>query len=120
MDAKKKQLLKEKLETELATLELELTDIGQINSADHHDWTGNAGGYKTGTADKNILADKIEESQTNDSIVDELEVRRASVVKAIERIGTDEYGVCIECGVQIQPERLEANPAADTCIEHAN
>lgn len=119
MDAKKKQQLKEKLKTELATLELELTDIGTINTADHHDWTGTAGSYKTGTADKNILADKIEEAQTNDHIVDELEARRASVVAALERIQKDKYGKCKECGIDIPMERLEANPAASACIEHA-
>lgn len=119
MDAKKKQQLKEKLEQELATLELELTDIGQINTADHYDWTGTAGEYKTGTADKNILADKIEEEQTNDRIIDELEVRRARVVDALKSIEEDKYGICKECNKQIPIERLEANPTASTCIEHA-
>lgn len=116
---KKTQKLKEKLEQELATLELELTDIGRINTADHYDWTGTSGSYQAGTADKNILADKIEESQTNDSIVTELEARRANVVKAIESIEKGEYGKCDECDIKIPKGRLEANPAATTCIDHA-
>ncbi len=119
MEAKKIQKFRERLEQILATLELELTDIGKINTADHYDWTGTSGSYKTGTADKNILADKIEEVQTNDSIVDELETRRASVVEAITRIENGEYGECKECGVTILEERLEVNPAANTCVEHA-
>ncbi len=118
MDTKTIQQLKNRLETELATLELELTDIGKINSADHHDWTGTAGDYEVGTADKNIFADKVEEAQTNDHIVDELEVRRAEVVDALARIDSGDYGKCKECGEDILQERLEANPAASTCIEH--
>ncbi len=118
MDTKTIQQLKNKSEQELATLELELTDIGKINSADHHDWTGSAGGYEVGTADKNILADKVEEVQTNDHIVDELEARRISVLAALEAIEEGKYGECAECGKDIPQERLEANPAANTCIEH--
>ena len=35
---------------------------------------------------------------------------------AIERIGSDDYGDCFECGEFINPKRLEADPVATLCI----
>jgi DnaK suppressor protein len=37
---------------------------------------------------------------------------------ALQRIEEGIYGKCLECGVEIPFERLEANPAASYCIEH--
>jgi DnaK suppressor protein len=36
--------------------------------------------------------------------------------EAIERLVDDEYGKCIDCGCNINPERLEAIPYAQCCI----
>ncbi len=119
MEQELKQKLKQKLEQELAKLELELTDIGHINSADHIDWTG-VSDVPTETEDKNILADKVEEEQTNNAIVDELEVRRLAVKNALEKMKNGGYGICEVCGKEIEEERLLVNPAASTCIEHAD
>ena len=112
---------KDELERELTKLELELTDIGKLNSdPSHFDWTGTAGNLETGTADKNILADKFEEETTNDAIVDELEVRLAQVKKALAKMDDGSYGICEECGEEISSERLDANPAATKCIKCAD
>lgn len=35
---------------------------------------------------------------------------------ALQRLAEGNYGVCIDCGEQIPPERLEANPSAVRCI----
>jgi DnaK suppressor protein len=37
--------------------------------------------------------------------------------ESIERIETDEYGYCDNCGVEIGVERLEARPTAELCID---
>jgi len=37
--------------------------------------------------------------------------------RALERIEKGEYGICISCGKEINPERLEAVPHARLCIE---
>lgn len=39
------------------------------------------------------------------------------VEAALERIDDGEYGECIDCGADINPERLEAFPAAARCID---
>ena len=40
----------------------------------------------------------------------------AEIEAARERVATGTYGVCERCGRPIAPERLEARPAARTCI----
>ena len=37
---------------------------------------------------------------------------------ALERVAACTYGVCEVCGRAIDPARLEARPAARTCVEH--
>lgn len=41
----------------------------------------------------------------------------AALEAALQRIHTGTYGRCVECGTDIEVERLEANPAADRCFE---
>ncbi|PCI29813.1 hypothetical protein COB52_02180 [Candidatus Kaiserbacteria bacterium] len=112
--------LKARLEQEMATLEIELTDIGKINPSNPHDWHGTSGNYETGTADASILADRFEEKTTNEGIVTELETRFNNVKEALDRMKKGTYGVCLEDGIEIPVARLEANPAASTCLEHAD
>ncbi len=111
--------LKARLEQELATLELELTDIGHLNPANPTDWEGDRGNYDTGTADADVLADRFEEITTNEAVVNELETRFNAVKAALKRMEDGTYGTCTECGDTISSERLEANPAASTCVAHA-
>jgi len=40
----------------------------------------------------------------------------AEVEAALERIADGSYGLCIDCGAEIAPARLDANPAARRCI----
>ena len=47
--------------------------------------------------------------------------RHVGEIRQIEaaqnRIETGNYGICVDCGVAITLQRLEANPAAARCIE---
>ncbi|MBL8150624.1 MAG: TraR/DksA family transcriptional regulator [Blastocatellia bacterium] len=36
--------------------------------------------------------------------------------EALQRIEDDEYGLCVHCGKEVQPKRLEAVPWARHCI----
>lgn len=42
------------------------------------------------------------------------------VNEALQRITTNDYGRCLQCGAEISPERLQAKPWARHCIEHAS
>ena len=41
----------------------------------------------------------------------------SQIDKALERIESGTYGTCVECGREIQRERLEAYPWASLCID---
>ena len=47
---------------------------------------------------------------TNDRII------LTQIDEALERMEDGEYGVCINCGQEVQPKRLEAVPWARYCI----
>ena len=113
MDIKKHKV---KLLQEEARLELELTDLGYLNPANPADWTAAANASEMNTADLNNLADADEEQNINNAIVQELEVRLKHIKDALKRIEGGTYGICTKCNNTIEPARLDANPAADTCI----
>ena len=37
--------------------------------------------------------------------------------EALQRIESSEYGICLECGCEINPKRLEAKPYARFCVK---
>lgn len=39
------------------------------------------------------------------------------IERALQRLAEGNYGICIECGDNIDPERLEVNPSAVRCLE---
>ncbi len=60
-----------------------------------------------------------DEDLKNKALSDHLELRLKEVNDALERINGENYGVCEICQKEIPIERLKANPAAKTDIEHA-
>jgi RNA polymerase-binding transcription factor DksA len=110
--------LRELLEVEESNLVEELGSHGRIQN-ETGDWQGNSSGLEGEEADPNDAADQIEELVTNVPLVEELEARHTDVEEAIERMDQGIYGLCEECNEPISLERLKANPAARTCVEHA-
>ena len=106
------------LEAEKDSLEEELASHGRVQS-DTGDWQGASVGFEGEAADPLDVADQIEELATNIPLVEELEARHLDVDEALERMDGGTYGVCEECNEEIPLDRLEANPAARTCIAHA-
>ena len=109
---------KSKLEEELRRLEGELSSIGRRNPANPADWEPRAPQMDIDSPDPNVVADSIEEFETQSGEVKELEIRYNEVQAALERIAAGTYGTCRVDGGPIEPERLEANPAAETCMKH--
>lgn len=108
---------KAKLEEEKARLEKELGTIGRRNPGNPNDWE--AAPQKTGQeADPNVRADQMEEYSENNAILTDLEIRYNEITGALGRIDDDSYGLCKICGKEIEKERLDADPSADTCREH--
>jgi DnaK suppressor protein len=53
------------------------------------------------------------------AVHDQLQVTRADVVRALEKLDDETYGTCDVCGRPIAPGRLEALPWAVLCVEDA-
>jgi len=110
---------KEKLEAELALLESELKTVGVQDPENPSDWQATPPSPEdTMRADENETADRIEEYEENAGIVKQLEIRYNEVRNSIKKIGDGTFGICEIDGEPIEPERLEANPAATTCVKH--
>jgi len=55
----------------------------------------------------------------NEALVNKLAEGLRDIEHALEKFGTDAYGVCEGCGQPIAMARLEARPEARLCIECA-
>ncbi len=120
MEENKKTHFKKKLESELALLESELKTVGRINPSNPNDWEPVPPNADIDSADRNIVADEIEDYENNTAILKDLEIRFNEVKNALQRIESNTYGICEISGEPIEEERLEANPAARTCKQHIN
>ncbi|PIR37285.1 MAG: hypothetical protein COV34_03630 [Candidatus Zambryskibacteria bacterium CG10_big_fil_rev_8_21_14_0_10_42_12] len=109
---------KEKLLVEKAALEAELSEIGQKNEQNPDDWEATSPDVNRGETDPIDRADNIEELENNTAIVGNLETRLEHVNNALERIDAGTYGYCIVSNEPIETDRLDANPAAETCKAH--
>ncbi len=106
---------KRKLVEEKGHLEADLNYIGEKEkSGSYH--ARPAETDETGFRDE--VADRLEELGGRVEAEGSLEARLISVTHALERMEAGTYGVCEVCKKEIEKERLEANPAARTCIEH--
>lgn len=55
-----------------------------------------------------------------EALVKSLRELLEEVERALAKFDAGTFGKCETCGQQIAPARLEAKPAARTCIEHAS
>lgn len=108
---------KDQLLAEKESLESDLARLGRRNPANPQDWeTAPLAEGETEFHDE--TADRLEELEERQAVETELERRLESVIDALERIADGTYGQCAICGQAIEERRLEANPAARTCVAH--
>lgn len=111
--------LRAKLEEEKRTVTEELQQIGRVNPSNPRDWEATPEKMDIQEADRNEAADRIEAFEENTAVLKELEIRFNHVSEALKRMDAGTYGTCEVGGEAIAKERLFANPAAATCIDHA-
>ena len=101
-------------------MEGELKELGVQDPKVPGDWEATGGELETMSPlqDSNEAADKLEEYEERREEVDQLEIRLREINSALEKIEKGTYGICEAGGEPIEPERLEANPAAKTCTKH--
>jgi DnaK suppressor protein len=118
MNKKDTEYFKNRLEKEKALVEEEIKTVGSSDPNNPKDFSATSNDMDIDRADENELADKMEELEDNKGILDSLEKQLKDINDALDKIGKGTYGVCEISGEPIERERLEANPAARTCMKH--
>ncbi|OGG88587.1 hypothetical protein A2592_00325 [Candidatus Kaiserbacteria bacterium RIFOXYD1_FULL_42_15] len=95
----------------------ELKEIA-IHHTDTDDWEVRTDDIDQTDADENLRADDVEDADERVATLAELETRYHNIVRALNKIENGSYGICEVCNEPIEPERLDANPAARTCLTH--
>ena len=67
--------------------------------------------------DISALAQEAEQEEINFHIVEASSRELAQTIEAIERIGSGEYGNCVDCEEEIALARLEAIPFTTRCLK---
>lgn len=94
------------LESERESLRAQLTELGYGSKLE----------YDPNFADSSqVTAERGE----NEALVNKLVNGLQEVEHALEKFGTDRFGVCEQCGRPIAAARLEARPEARLCIDCA-
>lgn len=109
---------RKKLLAEKDSLEAELATVGRRNPQNPKDWEPTPENLDTLASDRDEVADRFESFEENVALTRQLEARLAEVSDALERIESGSYGRCTECGAVIETDRLNVNPAAQTCKAH--
>lgn len=82
----------------------EAEELGELSDNDQHP-------ADTGT--------ETFEREKDIAILESLEHELHELEEALRRVDEGSYGTCEACGADLAPERLEAQPAARFCVEHA-
>ncbi len=112
------EVYKQSLIAELQVLQKELSELGVQNKNVPEDWIATPDDPALAEADENLIADRKEEWISRRGEVSELETRYNNIVRALEKIKASKFGLCEICQGEIEPDRLEVNPAARTCKSH--
>ena len=109
---------RELLEEQLAVLTQDLQKLGIHNPQVKEDWIALPTDTEVIEADENIVADRVEDWMEKTATLAALETEYNTILLALSKIDTGTYGICETCGEEIEEERLMADPAARTCMEH--
>ena len=70
-------------------------------------------------ADSKERAKQMEDNEVVDALGNEARDELTKITAALQRMDSGDYGICIECGLEIDAGRLEAYPYAQECIDCA-
>ena len=112
MDKNIQEELKNKLLEEKNKIESQLTRFAKPTEIE--------GNYETKFEnigeDTDENASEVEEYADNLALENTLEKELKKINNALEKIANGTYGICKNCGQEIEIERLRAYPAAENCI----
>ena len=107
---------RERLQDERGRVQAALENLDHENPGSLEDETGE---LVNSSAD-NHMADTATETfdrELADTLHENADAVLAAIDGALKRIENGTYGKCINCGQDISPERLEALPYAELCID---
>jgi RNA polymerase-binding transcription factor DksA len=110
--------LKIRLESEMLELKKEISDISIPDTAATGGYDAKETNTFDGVLDNADQASEMTDIHNNNAILQILEERELSVQRALDAMFHGKYGICNECGKQIEHKRLLINAAATACIEH--
>ena len=117
------QELKTALEQEHDKLVAELKSFARPDPRMKNNWDSKFPAFEVGEYGSHAAlggeADEVEEYEVRLAAEYSLESRLLEVNRALERIKKGTYGKCAKCGGGISIERLRANPAAESDVEHS-
>ncbi len=112
-----KKKIKDELEKERDILLEELKDMGKLNP-ETNEWEAVPEERSSPESDQNDMADRFEDFEARSSMIRDLEPRLNKILHALEDLNKKSFGKCEVCGKEVEAARMEANPAATTCMEH--
>lgn len=106
MQAESYDALRKKLERKKAELTIRLERITENLRRGYH-------------PDSKERAKELEDSEVVDALGNEARAEIRNISAALQRMEAGEYGICVECGTDIDPGRIAAHPYAKLCIDCA-
>jgi len=106
MQAESYDALRKELESKKAELTVRLERITKNLRRGYH-------------PDSKERAKELEDSEVVDALGNEARAEIRNISAALQRMEAGEYGVCVECGTEIDPGRITAHPYAKLCIDCA-
>lgn len=70
-------------------------------------------------ADSKERAKQLEDSEVVDALGNEARAELKKISAALARMESGEFGICIDCGMAIDEDRIRAYPYAHECIDCA-
>lgn len=89
------------IESSSRTLAAEHGDTGELSNLDQHPAEA---------------ASELTELERDEAVRAVVEGQRQEVLAALERLDAGSYGRCVECGMDLPEERLDARPEAARCV----
>lgn len=70
-------------------------------------------------ADSKERAKELEDSEVVDALGNEARAEIGKISAALRRMEAGDFGICVECGAEIERGRIDAYPYARECIDCA-
>jgi len=106
MQAESYDTIREELEKKKAELTIRLQRITDNLRRGYH-------------PDSKERAKELEDSEVVDALGNEARAEIRNISAALQRIDAGEYGICVDCGTEIDKGRMRVHPYAKLCIECA-